>query len=277
MKRNVKMVFVLVIMILALLPHRVFAVGEYDGHWVGTENVSVQGETETVRTDTIIFQQDADNLYFAEGYFGSIHLVRSGNDWIIPSPLSGELWGYDVDVNSMKLTFASQTDFTGSITASVDVDGEWVSGNATLSFSKQACSTLSNGVPVYNLSGGEDSFQCFEIELPETTTSLTVTTSGGSGDCDLGVAYHQPDFHVETSEGDYNDEEVNISSPQSGRWYVSLYGFESYSGLTLLASYEARIGNAPGSTSFDVRADEQLQLNLNPTTTIRRVMGQLSV
>ena len=255
MKGNVKVVLIVMVMFVVLLPQGVFAVGEYNGAWIGTETVSVEGTTDTVNSATIIFQQDADNLYFADALFGTVQLVKSGNNWILPSPLNTEFLGYSVVLNTMNLTFTSQTRLTGSINLTI----ESVSGSATLAFSKQTCPSLSNGVAVPNLKGGEDSYRCFQVDLPQDTTNLTLTTSRATGDCDLYGIYSQPDFDFYSSEGDFTDEQIDIPSPYAGRWYVFLYGYTSYSGVALLATYQvlgadfaasSTTGNVPLTVSF---------------------------
>jgi pre-peptidase len=101
-------------------------------------------------------------------------------------------------------------------------------------------SVLSNGVPVSNLSGTSGSWQYFTLSVPSGKTSMTIKISGGSGDADLYVRYGaQPT----TSTWDYrpylygNNETVNVSSPTAGTWYVGIRGYTSYSGVTLVGSY----------------------------------------
>ena len=67
---------------------------------------------------------------------------------------------------------------------------------------------------------------------------LTAAGCGGSGDGDLYVRYgSQPT----TSSYDCrpyrwgNDESCSISNPQAGTWYISIRGYNSYSGVTLQA------------------------------------------
>ena len=97
---------------------------------------------------------------------------------------------------------------------------------------------LTLGVPVTNLSGQTGGGAYFELTVPSGTTSLQISTSGGSGDCDLYVAYgYQPDIF----EYDYrpyvygNNETVIISNPAAGDWHIMLDGYNAYSGMTLLA------------------------------------------
>jgi serine protease len=67
---------------------------------------------------------------------------------------------------------------------------------------------------------------------------LEIDISGGTGDCDLYVAYgYQPSFY----QWDYrpylhgNNEQVEIDNPQEGEWHIMLNGWNSYGGVILQA------------------------------------------
>jgi hypothetical protein len=98
--------------------------------------------------------------------------------------------------------------------------------------------TLTLGVPAANLSGQIGSGTYFVVNVPPSATSLEISTSGGSGDCDLYVAYgYQPNLF----DYDYrpylygNNETVTIPNPAAGDWHIMLDGYSSYSGVTLRA------------------------------------------
>lgn len=97
---------------------------------------------------------------------------------------------------------------------------------------------LTLGVPATNLSGQAGSETFYRVTVPPGATSLQISTSGGSGDCDLYVAYgYQPNLF----DYDYrpylygNNETVTITNPAAGDWHIMLDGYQSYSGVTLLA------------------------------------------
>ena len=112
-------------------------------------------------------------------------------------------------------------------------------GSATYTLNKRSCTTLTNGSTLSGLSGAEESYQCYQINIPAGATNLNVQTSGGTGDCDLFVGYHKPDFDVQLSEGEFTQEQVQIASPQSGLWYIVLSGYTSFYGVNLGVSYQA--------------------------------------
>lgn len=95
-----------------------------------------------------------------------------------------------------------------------------------------------SGLYETNLSGNRNSWQDFSVEVPAGTSSLNVTMSGGTGDADLYVR-----FDALPSRNNYNcrpylsgnNETCTISNPAAGTWYISIFGYSSYSGVTLEA------------------------------------------
>jgi serine protease len=105
--------------------------------------------------------------------------------------------------------------------------------------SAPTATVLTSGVALTNQSGAESSSRYFSINVPAGATSLTVTTSGGTGDVDLLVRHNafptMMSYACESSGGS-NSENCTINSPAAGTWYVMLYGFDAYSGVTLTAT-----------------------------------------
>ena len=93
-------------------------------------------------------------------------------------------------------------------------------GTGSLPHTKQACQNLTNGTTLSGISGAEDSLRCYELDLPSGSTDLDVQTWGGSGDCDLYLIYHRPDFDFYTSENWDNQEQITLATPYPGKWYV---------------------------------------------------------
>lgn len=99
---------------------------------------------------------------------------------------------------------------------------------------------LVNNVPVTNLVGNQDDLLHYYIMVPSGASSLQIQTWGGDGDADLYVRYGAPPT---TDLYDYrpwlygNDEEVTISNPQAGNWYIGIHGYEAFSGVSLQARY----------------------------------------
>jgi hypothetical protein len=104
--------------------------------------------------------------------------------------------------------------------------------------------SLTDNVPVAGLSGAVGSEVYYKIDVPAGQGVLHVSISGGTGDCDLYVKqgslptyifYDYRPFQVG------NNETVTASNPAAGTWYIMLRGHDVYSGVTLLAHYEAAV------------------------------------
>ena len=97
------------------------------------------------------------------------------------------------------------------------------------------------GETISNISVARRSWQHYTLEVPAGMSSLTVTTTGGSGDADLYVK-----FGSQPSKGSYdcrpnkngNEESCVLNNPQAGVWHISVYGFRAVSGLTLQSQYQ---------------------------------------
>ncbi len=109
--------------------------------------------------------------------------------------------------------------------------------------------TLSNGVPVPNISGAASAEKFYKIEVPAGQQKLEIRMSGGTGDADL---YVRKGAKPTTSDYDYrpyltgNDETVQIDNPSSGTWYIMIRGYQAFTGITLVATYGG--GTTPDTT-----------------------------
>jgi serine protease len=102
------------------------------------------------------------------------------------------------------------------------------------------------GVPVTGLSGAYLSLVYYEVTVPPGATSLTVSTTGGSGDVDLYLRHGQlPGISTYDCRPFLrsNIETCHLPNPVSGPYYVMLRGQAAYTGVTLSAS----IGGPPAA------------------------------
>ncbi len=108
--------------------------------------------------------------------------------------------------------------------------------------------TLTNGVPVSNISGTAGGEKFFKIDVPAGQEKLEIRMRDGTGDADL---YVRKGSKPTTSDYDYrpylvgNEEAVQIDNPSAGTWYIMIRGYQAFSGITLLATYG---GGAPPDT-----------------------------
>jgi hypothetical protein len=108
--------------------------------------------------------------------------------------------------------------------------------------------TLTNGVPVPNLSGATNAQSNYSIAVPAGQTSLVVTISGGTGDADLYVRAGSAPTLTTYDCRPYitgNSETCSFTNPAAGTWYIMLNGYTAYSGVTLTATYSAAADTTP--------------------------------
>jgi hypothetical protein len=101
---------------------------------------------------------------------------------------------------------------------------------------------VQSGFPITNLSGVTGSQPNHCISVPSGAQSLTVTTSGGTGDMDLYVRFGSPPTTISYDCRPYqygNNETCTFTNPSAGDWYIMLNGYTAYSGVTLTATYVA--------------------------------------
>jgi secreted trypsin-like serine protease/subtilisin family serine protease len=133
----------------------------------------------------------------------------------------------------------------GSCTVAAGTNSISVGAIFNTSSSGGSVTALQNGVSVASLSGASASSKLFSIAVPAGATNLSIRTSGGTGDVDLFTRFGQlPTTSVYDcmSAALNNTESCTNSAPSSGTYYVMLYGYSAYSGLTVTASYSTTSG-----------------------------------
>jgi pre-peptidase/concanavalin A-like lectin/glucanase superfamily protein len=104
----------------------------------------------------------------------------------------------------------------------------------------EAIEELTNDVPVSGLSGMSGDEKLFKIEVPAGQDFLTIVTSGSTGDCDLYVRRGEEPTQSSWDYRPYflgSNEIVEVENPTATTWYIMLHAYQTYSGLTLVASY----------------------------------------
>ncbi|MFE0464852.1 collagenase [Kitasatospora sp. NPDC058965] len=140
--------------------------------------------------------------------------------------------------HSYTLTLASHDDdYAGDPTSTVFDD---VALAAPLPACSGNSSTLGQNCSLANQSGRAGDLDYLDVYLPAGTTTLTVTTSGGSGDADL---YYSPTTWANSSNatasstGGGTTHSLTVSNTAAGWRYVSLYGRSAFSGVTVSAQF----------------------------------------
>lgn len=78
------------------------------------------------------------------------------------------------------------------------------------------------------------------VWLPAGTTTLKVTTSGGSGNADLyydPTTWAGPSTFTEKSTNSDNAESITVNNTEAGYRYISLYAVTDFSGVTVTTSF----------------------------------------
>ncbi|HEY9043763.1 MAG TPA: S8 family serine peptidase [Rheinheimera sp.] len=92
-----------------------------------------------------------------------------------------------------------------------------------------------------NISIARRSWKHYTVTVPAGMSSLTIDTSGGSGDADLYVKRGSQPTTTSYDCRPYNTgntESCSFTTPQAATWYISVYGYSAVSGLTLTATYQ---------------------------------------
>ena len=125
-----------------------------------------------------------------------------------------------------------ETAFTG-----VDVDASCA---ATTPPPPATTGELIKGLPVTDISGASGSEQKWTFAVPAGVKTLTIATSGGTGDVDLYVKYGSEPTTSSYDCRPYrsgNNESCTFRRPSAGTFYIMLKGYAAYSGVTLTGSY----------------------------------------
>ena len=122
-------------------------------------------------------------------------------------------------------------------------------------FSEAPPPALTRDTPITAISGASGSERRYTLSVPSGATNLRISTSGGTGDVDLYTLYA---LQPTTSNADCssaragNAEQCTFPSPAAGTHHILLYGWSTYSGVTLSASYDMP-GNCPYTDNLTVQ------------------------
>ena len=120
--------------------------------------------------------------------------------------------------------------------------------------------TLTDGTASTGLSDVTGGSKYYSLVVPAGKSSLTFTTSGGTGDVDLYVNFGAVPTTSTYTCRPYltgNAETCTITNPAAGTYYVMLNAYSAYSGLSLLGSTGAGGGGGTGGVVInEVEYDE---------------------
>jgi len=129
-------------------------------------------------------------------------------------------------------------DFTNSGTYYVMVHGAANFSGANLTATYQVGST-GYSETINNISVNRRDWVYYQFEVTAGTTSLDISTTGGSGNADLYVSYaSQPSkrsYDCRSTSGN-NQEICSFTNPSAGTWHIGIRGTKAASGITLTSS-----------------------------------------
>lgn len=154
----------------------------------------------------------------------------------------------DATVEPNEIFYVNVSNVSGVAVAKSQGVGTIINDDAT---------ALSNGVPVSPIAGSTGTSFLYSLVVPSGKTSVTFTTSGGTGDADLYVSRDViPSTTVNgwASEGPNTAENIQINSPVAGTYYVLVYSYATISGVSLVGTYVP--GDNPAISVGDVSLSE---------------------
>ncbi len=157
-------------------------------------------------------------------------------------------------------TYAAAGSYTITLTVS-DNDGATDSHSASVTVTEPAGggNELANGVPVSSMSASTGGELHYTMDVPSGASDLVFTMSGGTGDADIYVRYGAAPT---TSTYDYrpyktgNAETVTATTATAGTWYVMVRAYSTFSGVSLVGSFDAGSGGSgPQTANVDGSVD----------------------
>lgn len=123
-------------------------------------------------------------------------------------------------------------------------------------------SVLQNNVPIGSLSGAAGAQINFTVSVPAGASNLIIETYNGTGDADLYVRFGSP---VTATASDCSSlslttiERCTFATPAAGTYYVQVYGYSAFSGVTVTARWTTT--TVPPPSSLTVVEYYSAQLN----------------
>lgn len=141
-------------------------------------------------------------------------------------------------------TYASAGTYSVSLTVT-DNDGKSDTATQGVTVSDTQQGQLTKGIQVTGISGSQGETVNYWIDVPAGQKNLTFDISGGSGDADIYVR-----FGAEPTTSAYdcrpyrsgNTENCTFATPQTGRYYVMIRAYSTFSGVQLVADYQEDSG-----------------------------------
>ena len=156
-------------------------------------------------------------------------------------PWSGSIASGSSKVVGVTFSPTAETAYSGSLTVASNA----ASGDPVLPVSGEgivSLVTLVSGGTLTSQGAPIGSSRTYKISVPVGSTALKVVTAGGTGDVDLYLKRGALPSPMDTdflAEADGNAESISVANPAAGDWYIVLYGYQAYVGVSLTATVTA--------------------------------------
>ncbi|MFP2903154.1 M4 family metallopeptidase, partial [Corallococcus sp. 4LFB] len=162
---------------------------------------------------------------------------------------AGQIWYYaNTNLYTASTTYEQAKTWTIQAAAALGYDAAtqasvkaaWEAVGVGVTVPPPSCTLLTNGVAKTGLSGASGSSAYYCIDLPASKAS-TYVLSGGTGDADMyikfGSAPTTSSYDCRPYKSGNNETCSAAAKSASGRMYIMLRGYSSYSGTSLKATY----------------------------------------
>ncbi len=136
-------------------------------------------------------------------------------------------------------TYSAAGTYTVSLTVT-DNGGATGSTSKQVTVSSTGVVTLTNNTPVSNQSATTGTWLHYRINVPAGSTNLVMQISGGTGDADLYTRFGSQPTSSTYDCRPYlsgNTESCTVAAPSAGYYYLGVYAYAAFSGVTVKASY----------------------------------------
>ena len=258
-------------------------------------SVSLQA-TYTGSTPTLSLSVSPTSISIAQGASGTVTAtttVSGGFNSSVSFSASGLPSGASASFNptsiaapgagSSTVTLSAGTAAAGTYTVTITATGGGQTKTATVSMtitSSGGVVVITNGQTVSNISASASTWKYYKITVPSGQTTLTVKTTGGSGDADLYVKLGSSpttSSYNGKSDGSTATETVTISNPSAGDWYIGLYAYSSFSGVSLQATYTASSGTTMNETESNNTTGTANTISTSGTTVTGKIGSSTDV
>lgn len=140
--------------------------------------------------------------------------------------------------------------------------------------------TLTNGQTVTNQGASTGNWLYYKITVPSGQSQLVVKSWSGSGDADLYVksgGTPTTSSYTARSTGSTSTETVTINNPAAGDWYIGLYAYSTFSGVSLQATYSGGGGGTMNETESNNTRSTANVVSTSGTTVTAKIGSSTDV